>query len=137
MMSSGYSGTPLAKKLGLKKGVHAIFYQCPEHYFDLFLDFPEEIQLLEERKAESADFIHVFFYSEKEFKEYIHAYIAALKKDGTLWVSWPKKSSRIKTDLVRDSIREHILTLGLVDVKVAAVDKDWSGLKFMYRIVDR
>lgn len=76
---------------------------------------------------------HFIQYLETNVKKYI----GALKKDGLLWISWPKGQSTIKTDLKRDWIRKHVLDLGLVDIKVAAIDQDWSGLKFVYRTKDR
>lgn len=136
-MPSGYSPTPLARKLGLKSGFHALWYQRPDHYLDLFADFPEGVVELAEPTPEAADFIHLFVAHWEELQEIAVEYKAALKKNGLLWVSWPKGKSKIPTDLKRDPIREYLLDLGLVDVKVAAVDEDWSGLKFVYRLKDR
>lgn len=136
-MPAGYSGTPLAKKLGIKEGFKLLLYNTPKHYFELFADFPAEIEILNKLEPESADFIHIFCTSFEEFKEVSKEYKNALKKSGLLWVSWPKGSSSIKTDLKRDPIREYLLENGLVDVKVAAIDEDWSGLKFVYRLKDR
>ena len=137
-MPSGYSGTPLARKLGIKEGFSVLLYQPPEHYWDLFLDLPENLELLEEIPSEGiVDFIHLFCTSWEELTSLSRNYMNALKKDGLLWVSWPKGKSSIPTDLKRDPIREHLLDIGLVDVKVAAVDEDWSGLKFVYRKKDR
>ncbi|MCG8372728.1 MAG: hypothetical protein MI700_04315, partial [Balneolales bacterium] len=136
-MTSGYSGTPLAKKLGLKSNHHYLLYQQPGHYFELFSDLPELLHPLQRPQTKSADFIHLFFTSRDTMEAIVPQYIDALKWDGTLWISWPKGASKIPTDLKRDVIREHLLASGLVDVKVAAVDADWSGLKFMYRKEDR
>jgi len=136
-MQTGYSGTPLAKKLGLKTGHHILFHQLPEHYFLLFEDLPEDIEVLEDIKPETADFIHIFCKSVKELKAFGEQYKHALKKTGSFWISWPKGKSKIKTDLNGNNVRRHGLEIGLVDVKVAAIDEDWSGLKFMYRIKDR
>ena len=85
----------------------------------------------------SADFIHLFLTTEDELISVVQKYKPALKKTGLLWVSWPKGGSNILTDIKRDIIREHLLSVGLVDVKVAAIDTDWSGLKFVYRLKDR
>ncbi|SHI39834.1 DUF3052 family protein [Aquimarina spongiae] len=137
MPTAGYSGTPLAKKLGIKKGNAILLYNTPKYYYKLFADFPEDVTELNAVAEEVADFIHVFCTSFETLKEVIPQYQSALKKNGMLWVSWPKGSSKIATDLKRDPIREYLLNIGLVDVKVAAVDEDWSGLKFMYRIKDR
>ena len=136
-MPTGYSGTPLGKKLGLKSGQSFLLYNVPSHYFDLFDDFPTDAIKLNEIVKKSADFIHVFCTTEEELSETIQLYKPALKQTGMLWVSWPKGGSSIKTDLKREPIREHLLSIGLVDIKVASIDKDWSGLKFVYRVKDR
>lgn len=136
MQQSGYSGTPLAKKLGLKNGYSVLLVNQPAHYLDLFTDFPD-VALIEHPKETEIDFIHFFGTSKKDMEKQTVQLKPFLKNNGTLWVSWPKKSSKIASDLSRDYIREHLLANGLVDVKVCAVDKDWSGLKFVYRLKDR
>ena len=136
-MPSGYSGTPLAKKLGIKSGHCYLLCNEPKHYFDLFDDFPSDAIPLKKIKNETADFIHMFCTTEEELFEFVNLYKSALKKTGMLWVSWPKGSSKIMTDLKREPIREFLLSVGLVDIKVAAIDEDWSGLKFVYRLKDR
>lgn len=136
-MPAGYSGTPLAKKLGIKEGYTLLLYNQPEHYFDLFVDLPNDLQIVEEIIPESTDFIHIFCTTIEELEHHSKKYKIALKKEGLLWVSWPKGASSIPTNLKREPIREHLLSIGLVDVKVAAIDNDWSGLKFVYRLKDR
>lgn len=136
-MPAGYSGTPLSKKLGIKEGFSILLINQPNHYFDLFTDFPENVSFMDDPKPESADFIHLFCSTASELTKHISVCKKALKKNGTFWVSWPKGSSKLKTDLKREPVRDHLLAIGLVDVKVAAVDEDWSGLKFMYRLKDR
>lgn len=136
-MPAGYSGTPLARKLGLKEGFKVLLHNQPNHYFELFSDLPEALEIVKEYEAESIDFIHIFTTTFEELEKIVPDYKAALKKNGLIWISWPKGKSKIKTDLKRDMIREHLLDIGLVDVKVAAVDEDWSGLKFVYRVEDR
>ncbi|MEL6974195.1 MAG: DUF3052 domain-containing protein [Bacteroidota bacterium] len=136
-MNAGYSGTPLAKKLGIKEGFHIVLYNVPEHYFELFSDLPEDLVRLDSPTGESADFVHAFLTTYKALQEQSEFFKSILKKNGMLWVSWPKGSSKIQTDLKRDMIREHLLDVGLVDIKVAAVDENWSGLKFVYRKKDR
>ena len=136
-MPSGYSATPLAKKLGLKTGDSILLLNTPENYLKLFSDYPADTVTLTEVKPETADFIHIFCTTAKEIEMATIKYKPALKKNGMLWVSWPKGSSAIATDLKRDFIREYLLDNGLVDVKVAAIDEDWSGLKFVYRLKDR
>jgi hypothetical protein len=134
---SGYSGTPLARKLGIKPGFKLVFHNVPDHYFELFEDFPEGTEIVENPKSNDSDFIHVFYTNFEDLKRNIPAFIKALKKTGSLWISWPKGSSDLSCDFNRDDVRTHLLNLGLVDTKVAAIDEDWSGLKFMYRIKDR
>lgn len=136
-MPAGYSGTTLAKKLGIKEDFKILLYNQPKHYFDLFTDLPNGLEIQDDLKDESTDFIHLFCTSYKEIKNIITEYKSALKKNGMIWISWPKGSSKIKTDLNRDIIREYLIEIGLVDVKVAAIDENWSGLKFVYRIKDR
>jgi hypothetical protein len=136
MESSGYSGTPLAKKLGIKEGYSVVLVNEPEHYLLLFEDMPA-VKYVRKPAARSVDFIHLFCANKIDFERRSLQLKPALKMTGMLWVSWPKGSSKITTDLSRDYIREYLLENGLVDVKVCAVDQDWSGLKFMYRIKDR
>ncbi|WP_109300821.1 DUF3052 domain-containing protein [Aquimarina sp. AU474] len=136
-MPSGYSGTPLAKKLGIKEGNMITLYNQPINYFDLLIDLPDGVKKLDVLRNESADFIHIFCTSFKELRQVAPKFKPALKKTGMLWVSWPKGSSNIATDLKRDPIRDYLISIGLVDIKVAAVDDNWSGLKFVYRIKDR
>ncbi|WP_378174942.1 DUF3052 domain-containing protein [Aquimarina sp. SS2-1] len=137
-MPAGYSGTPLAKKLGLKDGTTALFYNLPDYYWDLFIEIPKNIiTLTRVNEGVKVDFIHIFCTSIKDLLTVVPVYKAALKKNGMLWVSWPKGSSGILTDLKRDFIRSYVIELGLVDVKVAAVDENWSGLKFVYRVSER
>ncbi|MEM8899632.1 MAG: DUF3052 domain-containing protein [Bacteroidota bacterium] len=127
----------LTQKLGIKPGYKVWLVNIPDHYFKLLIGLPEDIDWMEEAEEMAADFIHVFVYSEEELERLFPACKSSLKKNGMLWVSWPKKTSSISTDLHRDYIREYILHEGLVDTKVAAVDQDWSGIKFMYRRTDR
>lgn len=136
MNTAGYSTTPLAKKLGIKEGHIVLLVNEPSHYILLFEDMPE-VNYVENPPRESIDFIHLFCTRKVDFEKQSLQLKPALKMTGMLWVSWPKGSSKIETDLNRDYIREYLLENGLVDVKVCAVDQDWSGLKFMYRIKDR
>ncbi|NAY90944.1 DUF3052 domain-containing protein [Muricauda sp. JGD-17] len=135
--TAGYSGTPLAKKLGIKDGFTILLCNPPKHYWDLFSDLPNTLDIKNKPEKERMDFIHVFCTSEVELHKVAIQYKSALKKNGMLWVSWPKGSSSIATDLKREPVREHLLSIGLVDTKVAAIDQDWSGLKFVYRLKDR
>lgn len=134
-MPTGYSKTPLTKKLGIKTGFKLLLRNTPDHYFDLLLGLPEDTVVLED--LQPADFIHLFCTHSEELSKLGPLLKSQLKKDGLMWISWPKGKSKIPTDLNRELIREHGLGIGLVDVKVAAIDEDWSGLKFVYRLTDR
>jgi len=136
-MSTGYSGTPLAKKLGIRPGFSIYLRNQPTNYLKLFTEFPPDVTFLENTQPEIVDFIHAFFVSHDVMIQQGALLMKALKKTGMLWVSWPKGSSDLTTDLKREPIREHFLAIGLVDIKVAAIDENWSGLKFVYRTKDR
>ncbi len=136
-MPAGYSGTPLAKKLGIKEEYIALAHNEPKHYRELFSDLPVNFKFSRNTLHNEVDFIHLFCTTIEELKKSVKRYKPLLKKTGMLWVSWPKGASKIETDLKREPVREHILNTGLVDVKVAAIDDDWSGLKFVYRLKDR
>ena len=134
----GYSGTPLARKLGIKEGFAILLVNVPKHYLELFTDFPSEVNELKNPDQETADFIHLFCKSQACLETETQRLKPFLKRNGMLWVSWPKGTSKIETNLNREIIRAYILTqVGLVDIKVAAIDTDWSGLKFVYRTKDR
>lgn len=134
---AGYSQTTLAKKLGIKEDFIVKLVNQPDYYLDLFSDFPTNIHYAKNEEDHSINFIHLFCKTFDELNSNVKVLMKQLKKDGLLWVSWPKKSSKIATDLNRDFIRDYILDIGLVDVKVCAVDEKWSGLKFVYRLKDR
>ncbi|MFK7971130.1 MAG: DUF3052 domain-containing protein [Bacteroidia bacterium] len=129
--------TSLTKKLGIKSGYSILLHDEPVHYFELFVDFPEDVLVLDKIAPETADFIHLFFTTKEAMVREVPRYKKALKKDGLMWVSWPKGASKMETDLKREPVRDYLLGIGLVDVKVAAIDEDWSGLKFVYRVKDR
>ena len=134
---AGYSGTPLIKKLGIKPDFRILLQNEPPHYFDLITPLPENIKVIKKSAKEAVDFIHLFVLERKIFEKEFNALKKNLKKDGMMWISWPKKSSKVPTDLDENIIREFGLANGLVDVKVCAVDEVWSGLKFMYLTKDR
>jgi hypothetical protein len=133
---AGYSGTPLVKKLGIKSGSAIHVVQPPADYFDLLHPLPEDLSIKSKLSGE-LDFIHLFVKDQKNFQQGFTKSKKFLKKDGMLWVSWPKKSSKVPTDLDENIIRDFGLKEGLVDVKVCAVDETWSGLKFVVRVKDR
>lgn len=129
-MSAGYSGTPLAKKLSLKNGMTAWFHAMPA-------SVREEIggTMLDERDAPEAGLqaAHIFTTERAELERLLIELRALIDPAGFVWVSWPKKASKIPTDITEDVIRAICLPMGWVDVKVCAVDPVWSGLKLMIR----
>lgn len=133
---AGYSGTPLAKKLGIKSAISIFVSHAPSAYFDWLAPLPEDVKVKSKISPEM-DFIHLFVKDQKTFKKDFIQSKKCLKKDGMLWISWPKKSSKVETDLDENIIRDFGLKEGLVDVKVCAVDEVWSGLKFVVRLKDR
>jgi hypothetical protein len=132
---AGYSGTPLVKKLGIKPGFNIAFINAPSGFVE-DLDLPSGVSI-NSRSVKPLDFAHLFVKSEKELKTKFSEYAKRLNPSGMLWVSWPKKSSGVTTDLSEGIVRAHGLSAGLVDVKICAVDDVWSGLKFVYRLKDR
>jgi hypothetical protein len=132
---AGYSGTPLVKKLGIKSGFNIAFLSAPPGYANE-LDLPPEVSI-NSRSRKPLDFAQLFVKSEKELKTKFPEYANRLNPSGMLWVSWPKKSSGVSTDLSENIVREIGLAAGLVDVKICAVDEVWSGLKFVVRLKDR
>ena len=132
---AGYSGTPLVKKLGIKSGFNVALINAPRD-FARHLDLPANVTInLKTRKP--LDFALLFVKSEKELTVGFSEYAARLTPAGMLWVSWPKKSSGVITDLSETNVRTIGLAAGLVDVKICAVDDVWSGLKFVFRLKDR
>jgi len=136
MKASGYSGTPLARKLGIKSNFTMGLLHQPDHYFDLFTDMPPNIRIVKERKTKK-DLIHYFATSVSRLERDIKGLRQEMEDDGALWISWPKKAAKMKTDLNENVIRDIALRNRLVDVKVCAIDEVWSGLKLVIRLKDR
>lgn len=136
-MAAGYSGTSLIKKLGIKPDFTVMPVNEPDHYFDLLGELPGEVKLVRTGYSDPVDFIHLFARDESTLHNDLPPLKSVLAKNGMLWVSWIKKSSNLETDISESDVRELGLEIGLVDVKICAVDKDWSGLKFVYRKEDR
>jgi hypothetical protein len=133
---AGYSSRSLLKKLGIKADDRVAFVHQPAHYADLLGDLPDAVIILDLR-ATDLDFVHAFYTEKALLEEEFNTLKAAIRKDGTIWISWYKKAAKIPTDITEDVVREIGLARGLVDVKVAAIDEQWSGLKFVYRKEDR
>ena len=130
MMSAGYSGTPLWKKLGLKDGMTACVIAPPSHYDALLEGQPDVVW---SDPAPGQDFTHVFATEAATLRRHLADRLSVMARDGMIWVSWPKKSAKVETDITEDTIRAICLPMGLVDVKVCAVDATWSGLKLVIR----
>lgn len=134
-MTAGYSGTPLVKKLGIKEGAVFTVLGALKNYRSLLGKLPKGARQSMALKS-SAKFIHFFTRSRDELLQSMPKLKENLAKSGMLWVSWPKKSSGVETDLTDAWVRRIGLEIGLVDVKVCAVDETWSGLKFVFRLKD-
>ena len=133
---TGYSGTPLIRKLGIRPQERVIAINAPKNYEKLLGDLPEGASVVD-RITPNANFIHFFVGRRANLEKELPRLRNKLADTGTLWVSWPKKSSAVPTDVTEDVIREVALPLGVVDTKVCAVDETWSGLKLMIRRTNR
>ncbi|MDL5510611.1 DUF3052 domain-containing protein [Arenibacter sp. M-2] len=136
METAGYSGTPLAKKLGIKEGYTIRLVNPPDYYFQLFSDLPPGINVIPHLKTKK-DFIHFFAKTVTELHNNLPTMRQEIEQNGIIWISWPKKSSKVQTELNGNTVREIGLKYGLVDIKVCAVDEIWSGLKFVIPVKDR
>jgi hypothetical protein len=132
----GYSGTPLPKKLGISTGLTVVTIKAPPHYRSLLGELPPEVRFTTQLRTQ-APFIHLFVKESKMLSRELKRCRSKVSDNGTIWVSWPKKSSGVETDVTEDTIRANALPLGLVDTKVCAVDETWSGLKLMVRREER
>lgn len=130
-MSAGYSKTPLHRKLGFKSGFRICIRNAPPNYLDLVSGHPEVA--ISTRFRSRIDIVHFFSRSRRELELQLPQQMQRIQQDGMIWVSWPKKASKVPTDITEDVIRAVALPLGLVDVKVCAVDDVWSGLKLVIR----
>jgi hypothetical protein len=128
----GYSGTPLAKKLGIQEGTRVLLKNAPEAYPALIEPAPPGIVFVK-RLSEATDIVHLFCTEAAKLKTELASLRKGLRSNAVLWVSWPKKASKVATDLNENLIRELALPLGFVDIKVCAVSKIWSGLKLVIR----
>src|SRR5262245_10136078 len=136
MANVGYSGNALAKKLGLKAPLKLLIINAPEEYASWLGELPEGVKLVQKAKPPT-EAAHVFTAESALLDATLSRLRNELKQDGFIWVSWPKKSSKVPTDITEDTIREIALPLGFVDVKVCAVSEVWSGLKLVIRKSER
>jgi len=133
---AGYSKTPLAKKLGINPGYKIWIIGAPQDYTSLFYDWPDKVEIVTSPRK-PVDLIHIFATTSKGLSTALTRAKPKLKMNGTLWVSWPKKSSDINSEIGKFDVMKAGQAIGLVDTKVAAIDEDWSGHKFVYRVKDR
>jgi hypothetical protein len=131
-LPAGYSGTPLAKKLGFKPQMQACLLGAPAGYRKLLSPLPEGVKFATQA-GKTTDLVQIFTSSRAELARALQGLRKGLKPDAAVWVSWPKKASKLPTDITEDTIRAVALPLGFVDIKVCAVDETWSGLKLVVR----
>ncbi|HWT28499.1 MAG TPA: hypothetical protein VN084_03220 [Methylophilaceae bacterium] len=136
--AAGYSGTPLAQKLGLKDGQRALFIDLPASLAELAASrqFVESSRITVAQLGNAGPgyhFIHLFTAARSVLESLAQPLMNLIARDGMIWVSWPKKAAKVATDITEDVIRDVVLPIGLVDVKVCAVDETWSGLKLVIR----
>ena len=132
-MTTGYSGTPLAKKLGIKPGTKLVVVgDVPTEYKSWLAPLPERVTIAGKGKP-PLEAVHVFVTKRAELARHVAHLRKALVPDGYVWISWPRKASKVPTNITEDVIREVALPLGFVDIKVCAVSDVWSGLKLVVR----
>ena len=132
---AGYSGTPLAKKLGIREGARIAVLSAPKGFAES-LKLPTGVQLKRDARGR-LDVVLFFVTRSGELTRRFPTLARALEPDGGLWIAWPKRTSGVATDLSENPIRDIGIANGLVDNKVAAIDDAWSGLRFVYRLADR
>ncbi len=133
---AGYSGKPLSQKLGIKPGFRIFVDHAPKAYGDIVGALPDGAKIVS-RAAAPLDMVHLFATEAAGLAGKLKSFRAAIAPDGMIWVSWPKKASGVATDLSDVVVRDTALPLGLVDVKVCAIDEVWSGLKFVIPVAQR
>ena len=136
MNAAGYSGSPLEKKLGIKEGAVIRLINQPVYYKELFISLPDSLTITDNRTIKK-DMIHYFVKEKEKLIIDIHDLKKELKENGMLWISWPKKTSKISHSINENDIRTIGIQNGLVDIKVCAIDEDWSGLKFVIPLKNR
>ncbi len=136
-MSAGYSKKSLIQKLGIKEGFKITIINAPSDYVKKLGKLPPNVALVEAASEGTFDFIHFFTKSHQQLETEFPKLKSKISQNGILWISWPKRTSGEKTDLNDNVVRKVGLDNGMADVKVAAIDETWSGLKFVFRIRDR
>ena len=135
-MPAGYSGTPLVRKLGIKEGMRVLVVQEPEGYWSLLGTLPAGVERIGPR-ARNVDFVHGFVTRHQDLAKRLPRWRDRITQNDMIWVSWPKKSSGVPSNVTEDVVRGEAFDNQLVDVKVCAVDEIWSGLKLVIRLKDR
>ena len=135
-MQAGYSKRTLVQKLGIKEGSTVIFLNAPENYDQTLGTLPENVTVLKRLRG-PLDFIQFFTKCRAELQKELPRLKGNLAKNGMIWISWPKKSSGVTSDMSEDEVRRIALPIQLVDIKVCAVDEIWSGLKLVIRVEAR
>jgi hypothetical protein len=130
--TSGYSGTPLAKKLGIKDCSRVFILGGPDGFERLLEPLPLGVAFVSKPSAKT-DIAHVFVTHREELLKHLTSLRKKLRSDAAVWISWPKKAAKVPTTVTEDTIREIALPLGFVDIKVCAVSEVWSGLKLVVR----
>lgn len=133
---AGYSKRSLVNKLGIKAGDRICLLNAPKNYADTLGQLPPDVRV-EQNSSADLDFLQFFTKRRTELEAQFPTLKQTIAQSGMLWICWPKKASKIETDVTGSVVREIGLANGLVDVKVCAVDEVWSGLKFVYRVKDR
>lgn len=136
MTAPGYSGTPLAKKLGIKAGTRVLPLEAPPEFREWLGELPDRVAFTA-RMADDVDIVHVFAVRSAKLAHHLQKLRKELRQDAAVWVSWPKKASKVPTDITENVIRTIALPMGFVDIKVCAVTDVWSGLKLVIRKSDR
>ena len=131
-MPAGYSGTPLAKKLGIKEASTLAVLNDPGHFQALLDPTPDGVKIRSSLRGK-ADVVVIFVVERAEFERRIDVAGRTIFPDGGIWIAWPKRASKVPTDMTEDVVREVALPLGLVDNKVCAIDEVWSGLRIVWR----
>lgn len=130
-MPAGYSGTPLVRKLGVKPGHRMVVAGAPPGW--AVADLPAGVRVSRRKPAAPVDLILAFFRDQAALRRSVPDLTAGIVADGSLWIAWPRRAGGHTSDITENDIRDTVLPLGLVDVKVAALDEDWSGLKVVWR----
>jgi hypothetical protein len=133
---AGYSGTPLSKKLGFRPPITVVALNAPREYRSWLGDLPAGVRIVSSA-GKSLEAVHLFVSKRAVLERKLAAFRHQLEQTGCVWVSWPKKASKVETDISEDVIREVALPLGFVDIKVCAVSEVWSGLKLVIRKNER